>query len=252
MKNVLVIGLGEIGSALCRVIEESGKYRLFKKDMENLEIKEEIDIMHICIPYIKNFVEVVVDYAKKYNPKLVIINSTVGPNTTGEIYKKTKKNIVHSPVRGKHPKIKEGLLLFIKFIGPINKKAGDAAKEHFESLGMKTEVMKSPIETELGKLFCTTYYGLCIAFHQEMERICKKFNADFEQAVTRVNETYNDGCKMSNPTVVRPVLYPGFIGGHCVMPNIGILKKYIKSDFLDTIEKSNELKRKELEKNENS
>src|SRR3989344_8914510 len=248
MKNVLVIGLGEVGNALCQVIEDSGNYKLFKKDIEDIRIREEIDIMHVCIPYMDDFVKVAANYIKEYNPKLVVINSTVRPGTTKSIYKRTKKNIVHSPVRGKHPKIKEGLLLFIKFIGPINKKSGDAAKEHFESLGMKTEVMKSPIETELGKLFCTTYYGLCIAFHQEMERICKKFNADFEQAVTRVNETYNDGCKISNPTVVRPVLYPGFIGGHCVMPNIGILKKYIKSDFLDTIEKSNELKKKQSDK----
>ena len=140
------------------------------------------------------------------------------------------------------------MLLFVKFIGPADKKSGEDAKKHFESMGIKTEIMKSPMETELGKLFGTTYYGLCIAYHQEMERICKKFNADFKQAVTRFNETYNDGCKTANPNVVRPVLYPGFIGGHCVMPNIGILKKDVKSDFLDAIEKSNELKKKESDK----
>ena len=248
MKNILVIGLGEIGSALCQLIEESGKHKLFKKDVEEIEIKDKIGIVHICIPYIDNFADIVANYDKKYNPGLIIINSTVRQGTTEGIYKRTKKSIVHSPVRGKHPKIKEGLLLFVKFIGPINKEAGEAAKEHFQSLGIKTEVMKSPVETELGKLFDTTYYGLCIAYHQEMERICKKFNADFKQTVTRFNETYNDGCKLINPNVVRPVLYPGFIGGHCVMPNIAILKKNIKSDFLDAIEKSNELKRKELEK----
>lgn len=251
MKNILVIGLGEIGSALCQLIEESGKYKLFKKDIEEIEIKEEIDVMHVCIPYTNNFVNIVVNYIKKYNPKLTIINSTIRLGTTKEIYNKTMKRIVHSPVRGKHPKLREGLLLFVKFIGPANKEAGEDAKEHFQSLGIKTEVMKSAIETELGKLFDTTYYGLCIAYHQEMERICKKFNADFEQIVTRFNETYNDGCKISNPNVVRPVLYPGFIGGHCVMPNIGILKKDVKSYFLKAIEKSNELKRKEG-KNENS
>ena len=248
MKNVLVIGLGEIGNALCQVIEEAGKYNLFKKDIGDVEIAENIDIMHICIPYIDNFVGIVVDYIKKFNPNMVIINSTVRADTTNEIYKKTKKSIVHSPVRGKHPKIKEGLLLFVKFIGPINNEAGKAAKEHFESLGIKAEILKSPMETELGKLFSTTYYGLCIAYHQEMERICKKFNADFEQAVTRFNETYNKGCTVVNPNVVRPVLYPGFIGGHCVMPNIALLKKDVKSDFLDAVEKSNELKRKETEK----
>ena len=252
MKNILVIGLGEIGSALCQVIEDFKKYKLFKKDMEELDIKDKMDIMHICIPYMDNFVDVVINYVEKYNPSLVIINSTVRPGTTNEIYEKTKKNVAHSPVRGKHPGIKEGLMLFVKFIGPVSREAGDAAKEHFNSLGIKTEVMNSPIETELGKLFSTTYYGLCIAYHQEMERICKKFNADFEQSVTRFNKTYNEGCKVINPNVVRPVLYPSFIGGHCVMPNIGLLKKDVKSDFLDAIEKSNELKKKESEKNESS
>lgn len=248
MKNVLVIGLGEVGNALCQVIEDSGKYKLFKRDMEDIKINEEIDIMHICIPYMGTFVDIAADYIKKYNPKIVVINSTVRPGTTKEIHDKTKKSMAHSPVRGKHPGLKEGLLLFVKFIGPVDKKSGEVAKEHFESLGIKAEVMKSPMETELGKLFDTTYYGLCIAYHQEMERICKKFNADFKQAATRFNETYNDGCKIANPNVVRPVLYPGFIGGHCVMPNIAILKRDVKSDFLDAIEKSNELKKKESDK----
>ena len=248
MKNALVIGLGEVGNALCQVIEDSGEYKLFKRDVEDIKIDEEIDIMHICIPYMDNFAGIAANYIKKYNPKLVVINSTVRPGTTKAIYDKTKKSIVHSPVRGKHPEIKEGLLLFVKFIGPADKKSGEDAKKHFESLGIKSEIMNSPVETELGKLFGTTYYGLCIAYHQEMERICKKFNADFKQAVTRFNETYNDGCKITNPNVVRPVLYPGFIGGHCVMPNIGILKKDVKSDFLDAIEKSNELKKKGSDK----
>jgi UDP-N-acetyl-D-mannosaminuronate dehydrogenase len=245
MKNVLVIGLGEIGNSLCSVIEESGKYKLFKKDVEEIEIKEEIDVMHVCIPFFDNFTEVVVNYIEKYNPKLVIINSTVRPGTTKEIYDKCKKNIVHSPVRGKHPNLKEGILDFVKFIGPANEEAGKAAKEHLESLGIKTEITKTAVETELGKLFSTTYYGLCIAYHQEMERICKRFNADFENTVTRFNETYNEINKSANPNVVRPVLFPGFIGGHCVMPNIVLLKKDVKSDFLDFIEKSNEKKKNE-------
>lgn len=248
MKNVLVVGLGETGSALYQVIEDSGKYKLYKKGIEELEIKDKIDIMHICVPYLDNFVDVVVDYIKKYDPELTIINSTVRPGTTQQIFEKTEKSIVHSPVRGKHPNMKEGILLFVKFIGPADAKSGEAAKDHFESLGIKTEVMNSPLETELGKLFSTTYYGLCIGWHQEMERICKKFNADFEKTVTRFNETYNEGCKVSNPNVVRPVLYPGFIGGHCVIPNIETLKKDMKSDFLDGIVKSNELKKKEIEK----
>jgi hypothetical protein len=36
--------------------------------------------------------------------------------------------------------------------------------------------------------------------------------------------------------------FPGVIGGHCVMPNIEILRKFTKSDLLDAIRASNELK----------
>lgn len=248
MKNVLVIGLGEIGTSLCKVIEDSKNFKLFKKGREDLKMDVKIDVMHICIPFTDNFVETVVNYINKFNPNLVVINSTVRLNTTDEIYKKTKKNIVHSPVRGKHPNLQEGIMLFIKFIGPVNKESGELAREHFESMNIKTEILNSPLETELGKLFSTTYYGLCIAYHQEIERICKKFDTDFEQTVTRFNETYNDGCRKINPNVVRPVLYPGIIGGHCVMPNIEILKEDLKSDFLDAIEKSNDLKKNESEK----
>ena len=249
MKNVLVIGYkGEIGSSLVKVIFNSNKYNVFKKDIEDIEIKDKIDIMHVCIPYFDNFIDIVADYAGKYKPELVIINSTLRPGMTQKIYEKIKCKIVHSPVRGKHPHIDEGLLKAVKFIGPIDKESGDMAKEHFESLGIKTEVLRSPIETELGKLFSTTYYALCISYHQEMERICKKFNADFNQTVTRFNETYNDLCREINPKVVRPVLSPGFIGGHCLMPNIKLRKKDIKSDFLDVIEDSNEKKKKDLEK----
>lgn len=249
MKNVLIVGYkGEIGSALYEVIEDSKKFNIFKKDLEKIEIKEKIDIIHICIPYLDNFVDIIVDYIDSYEPKLVIINSTVGPGTINKIYEKRKCKIVHSPVRGRHPKIKGGLLKAVKFIGPVDKESGGMAKEHFELLGIKCEVLNSPVETELGKLFSTTYYALCIAYHQELERICKKFNADFKQTVTRFNETYNDICREINPKVVRPVLFPGVIGGHCLMPNIEILERYMKSDFFDVIEKSNEKKKQDLEK----
>jgi hypothetical protein len=55
-------------------------------------------------------------------------------------------------------------------------------------------------------------------------------------------------CKKINPKVPRPVLFPGPIGGHCLMPNIKLLKKDIKSDFFDAIEKSDEKKKQDLEK----
>ena len=41
-------------------------------------------------------------------------------------------------------------------------------------------------------------------------------------------------------------VFPGHIGGHCVMPNIAILRNRFASAFLDAIVKSNESKEQEL------
>lgn len=236
MITILVVGYkGEIGSALFDIIKHSKKYNVFGIDVGD-NIKGIIDIMHICIPYSDSFKNIVKDYIDQYHPKLTIINSTVRVGTTKAL---SYYNVVHSPVRGKHPDIKDGLLKAVKFIGSDNAKLGNLAKEHFQKLGINTEII-SPIESELGKLFSTTYYALCIAYHQEMKRICDNFGADFDKTVTRFNETYNELCKETNPKVVRPVLFAGVIGGHCLMPNISLLKEDIESDFLNIIEKSNE------------
>jgi UDP-N-acetyl-D-mannosaminuronate dehydrogenase len=114
------------------------------------------------------------------------------------------------------------------------------AKEHLESLGIKTKVFMPSITTEIGKLFSTTYYGLCIAWHGEMKKICDQEGIDFEKAVTDFNKTYNEGYKeLGRGNVVRPVLYPpqGGIGGHCIGENTETLNKYYKSLVFDLIKK---------------
>jgi UDP-N-acetyl-D-mannosaminuronate dehydrogenase len=109
-----------------------------------------------------------------------------------------------------------------------------------EKLGLKTKVFYPSVTTELGKLLDTSYYGLCIAWHGEMKKISDKLGVNFEEVVTAFNKTYNEGYKkLGKSNVVRPVLYPpqktGGIGGHCVIPNAELLKKYFKSKALDLI-----------------
>jgi len=57
---------------------------------------------------------------------------------------------------------------YTKFVGAIDLVAGRHAAEHFESIGLKTRVLSSPEATELAKLTETTYFGLMIAWAQEM------------------------------------------------------------------------------------
>ena len=228
-KNIGILGYGEVGKAIAKLYKNPKI-----KDLKRDDGLENIEVLNVCIPYNNNFIKIVKKEIKRIKPKLTIIHSTVAPNTT----KKIGKMVVHSPVRGIHPNLYKGVKTFVKYIGADNKKAGQMAKKHLESLGIKTKVFQPSITTEIGKLFSTTYYGLCIAWHGEMKEICDKEGIDFEKAVRDFNETYNQGyAKLGKKNVIRPVLFPPDkgIGGHCVVSNTEILKKYYKSQAFDLI-----------------
>lgn len=238
-KNIVgILGYGEVGQAIAQFYKNPKI-----KDLNRDDDLRGVDILHICIPWSKKFVEIVTKEIKKIKPKLTIIHSTIAPGTTQKIIANLSQDlqqIVHSPVRGIHPKLYRGIKTFIKYIGAESKKAGKMAKKHLESLGIKTKVFYPSITTEIGKLLDTTYYGICIAWHGEMKKLCDKYKINFEEAVTDFNKTYNEGyVKLGKKNVVRPVLYPpektGGISGHCVCQNAEILKKYFKSQALDLL-----------------
>jgi len=236
--KVGILGYGEVGQAVAKFYGSAGSPQAKIKDLKRDDGLEGVEILNVCIPWSNNFVKVMSEEIKKIKPKLTIIHSTTAPGTTKKIAGTTKALVVHSPIRGMHPNLYPGIKTFVKYIGTDSKIAGEMAKRHLESLGIKTKVFQPSITTEIGKLFSTSYYGLCIAWHGEMKKICDKAGIDFEKAVTDFNKTYNEGYKkLGKPNVVRPVLYPpkGGIGGHCLIENTEILKKYYKSEALDLI-----------------
>ncbi len=232
LKNKIgILGYGEVGQAISKFYKNPKI-----KDLKRNDGLEGVEILHICIPWSNNFVEIVKKEIKEIKPRLTIIHSTVAPGTTKTI----GGMIVHSPVRGVHPYLFGGIKTFVKYIGADNKKAGQLAKKHLESLGIKTKVFYPSITTEIGKLLDTTYYGLCIAWHGEMKKLCDRYGINFENAVTDFNKTYNEGYKkLGKKNVVRPLLYPPQktkgITGHCVCENAEILKKYFKSRAIDLV-----------------
>lgn len=243
--SVGILGVGEVGSSILPLV--SAKHNALIRDIDKDTIGEsKLDVLHVAIPYSDKFEKIVISNIKRNDPDLTIIESTLPMGIAENIYKAIKKPLVHSPVRGFHTTMVKDLKKFVKFIGPADKISGKKAKDYYRSIGVNAQILNSTRETEMGKLLDTTYYAVCIAWHQEMERFCRKFNVDFDQAVTMFNKTYNEGYKKTKPHVIRPVLTPGFIGGHCLMPNIKLLKKNFKSDFLKVIEQSNLKKQKEI------
>jgi UDP-N-acetyl-D-mannosaminuronate dehydrogenase len=232
-RKIGILGFGEVGKAIAKFYKNP---RI--KDLKRDDDLRGVEILNICIPWNNNFIKIVSREIKKIRPELTIIHSTVAPGVTKKIGDLTKSLVVHSPIRGMHPNLYPGIKIFVKYIGADNKKAGELAKRHLENLGIKTKVFYPSKTTELGKLFDTSYYGLCIAWHGEMKQICEKEGIKFEEAVTDFNQTYNKGYKKLRMShVIRPVLYPPQKGitGHCIVPNAEILKKYQKSKAVNLI-----------------
>ena len=188
----------------------------------------------MCYPFqIRDFVGETARYIERFQPKITVINSTVSVGTTRLIAERTGTTVVNSPVRGKHARMLEELSRYTKFIGALDPAAGEQTAQHFQSAGLKTKVLSSPEASELAKLTETTYFGLMIAWAQEIERYCDKTGANYEEIIS-----FYDEIKFF-PTVKY---FPGIIGGHCVMPNIEILRKFTESKLLEAIEISNQNK----------
>lgn len=231
--SVLVVGLGEVGKPLFQLV--SRHHHAVGVDIATLagEVRD-VAVLHICYPFqIGDFIGESARYIERFNPKLTIVNSTVAVGTTRRIAERTGAAVVNSPVRGKHARMLDELGHYTKFIGALDPEAAHQAAQHFQSIGLSTKLLSTPEATELAKLCETTYFGLLIAWAQEIERYCDQTGTDYEEVVSFHDEI----------SFLPPVRYfPGVIGGHCVMPNIAILRKFTGSDLLEAIHTSNQMK----------
>lgn len=230
--KVVVAGLGEVGRPLFDLV--SRHYETIGVDVAPVERVERAGILHVCYPFqIKDFIGETARYIELFKPALTIVNSTVAIGTTRAIAERTGTAVVNSPVRGKHARMLEEIQAYTKFVGAIDAEAAGKAAAHFESVGLKTKILSSPEATELAKLTETTYFGVMIAWAQEVERYCDQSGQSYDEVVSFYDEI----------KFFPPVKYvPGVIGGHCVMPNIKILSQYSHSALLDVVQSSNRMK----------
>jgi UDP-N-acetyl-D-mannosaminuronate dehydrogenase len=231
--KVAVVGLGEVGKPLFELI--STYHDAIGVDISPPpEPIEKVEVLHVCYPFqIRDFIGETVRYIELFKPKVTIVNSTVAVGTTRSIAERSGAAVVNSPVRGKHARMLEELSKYTKFIGATDAVSGRLAAEHFEALGLKTKTLSSPEATELAKLTETTYFGLLIAWAQEIERYCDQSDTAYEEVISFYDEV----------KFFPPVKYfPGVIGGHCVMPNIEILRRFDQPVLLEAIQTSNRMK----------
>ena len=221
----VIIGAGEVGRAVFEVL--SAKHKCALEDWHYKTATPDVDCLHICFPWYEdegadNFIGQVKEYKDDiYSGPPVVIHSTVPVGTTAQI-----PNAVHSPIRGVHPNLAEGVRTFWKyFAGPRDNAA--AAIDIFQDCGVDCVFASEDSRTtEAAKLWSTTQYGVSIMVQKAMHAYCEKHGLNFSTIYADFNCTYNSGYEaLDMAHVQRPVLqnYPGPIGGHCVIPNAKLL-----------------------------
>jgi len=241
MTKDIVIGLGEIGNPILKLISKNYNavgYDIDKKLMDKKKFEkiknEKIIFLHICTPFNSKFEKNIIQFSKKFSPKGIVIHSTIKPKTTEKLQKKLNIPIIYSATRGVHKRMLKDLKKYSKFYSiydwaPNSKWAQKTFVSLMKKVGVKTKKVSSPLTLELAKIVCdTSYYGWLINYAQISNMIASKYKVDYEEMWSFSDEIHKF---LGN----RPKLFPGHIGGHCVIPNLDL----IDENSLHTIKKIN-------------
>jgi len=236
----IILGMGEVGETLFHLLEERNIDSIgididsskSKNYFENQKIFNP-EYLHVCLSgELPDFVDITLNWISKIEGlKVVIVHSTVKPGTTKKIQEKTKALILFSPVRGVHRRFLDDIKKYTKFISSDEKNIDPKIKLDLEKRFEKMDWMSTTKTAELAKILVdTTYYGWLINYAQITKMICEKEGIDFDEMWKFADEIHKN---LGN----RPKMYPGIIGGHCVIPNLNL----IDYNELDMIKKINEI-----------
>ncbi|HSD05094.1 MAG TPA: GDP-mannose dehydrogenase [Nitrosopumilaceae archaeon] len=241
MRKDLVAGLGEIGAPMLKLISKKFTavgYDINPKLMNKKQFDKHTDLdtcfLHICIPFTKKFIPNVLSLYRKFKPEGIVIHSTISPGTTHLIQSKLPAPIIYSATRGVHKRMLYDLKRYTKFyaIEPSAPRANWASSEYsklMKKCGVKTKKMSNPLTLELAKIVCdTSYYGWLINYAQLSNMIAIKNKVNYDEMWSFADEIHK---YLGN----RPKMFPGFIGGHCVIPNLDL----INDETLDLIKEIN-------------
>ncbi|MCV0399555.1 MAG: GDP-mannose dehydrogenase [Nitrosarchaeum sp.] len=227
-KNV-VAGLGEIGNPIYRLLSKHLLCVGYDIDESLVDIKKlqkyadvPTSFLHICTPFNEKFDANIISLCERFAPKVIVIHSTVSPNTTSLLQKKLPIPVIYSATRGVHKRMLSDLKKYTKFYAieksaPNQKWAATQYAKILKQCNIKSKKMSSPLTLELAKIIVdTTYYGWLINYAQLSNMIAKKHGVDYDEMWQFSDEIHKF---LGN----RPKMFPGFIGGHCVIPNLSLI-----------------------------
>ena len=250
MKKDIVVVLGEIGSPILKLLSKKQAtigYDLDKRLVNETKFKKlqdtQTSFLHIAIPVTSKFDSNLLQLYKKFKPECIVIHSTIGPGTTERIQKKLDVPVIYSATRGIHKRMFKDIKRYTKFFAisknaPKKQWAVKTYSRKMKNCGIKTRQMTKPETLELAKIICdTSYLGWLVNYAQLSNIIATKHGVDYDEMWSFSDEIHKF---LGN----RPKMFPGFIGGHCVIPNIDLLH----NQTLDLIKKLNNSYDKKIKK----
>jgi UDP-N-acetyl-D-mannosaminuronate dehydrogenase len=233
MTKVAVAGMGEIGAPIASILGDH--YDLIEIDVDRQWSPVPVVALHVCYPFqvIPDFESVTRAYIDQLSPRLTIVHSTVRPGTCERLHTEDHP-VAYSPVRGKHARMREDLLHYQKFVASPSARCRDEVTEHLAVAGLHVRAYPETTGLELAKVLETSYFGILIAWAQEMSRFAGSLGCSFDDLWDFFEEV---------PYLPSTRFFPGLIGGHCVLPNIQILDDVRMSVMLDAVQRSNEIHR---------
>lgn len=233
----IILGMGEVGETLFDLLVDR-KFDCIGIDLDDSkcknytenEIIENPQYLHVCLPgELEKFTDIVIEWINKIkNIQVVVIHSTVKPGTTKTIQERLSIPILFSPVRGVHRRFLDDIKKYTKFISFDGTEINSKIKKDLENRFEKVDWMSTTKTAELAKILVdTTYYGWLINYAQITKMICEKENVDFDEMWKFADEIHEN---LGN----RPKMFPGIIGGHCVIPNLNLVE-YENLDIIKTV-----------------
>lgn len=219
----LVLGMGEVGATIFNLMEKRG-YRCIGLDADPSRSRNHAgdaapnpDILHVCIPgSLESFRDIILERIRVYNPRAVLVHSTVRPGTAAFLQGCVDTPVVSAPARGVHRRFLHDMERYTKFLACDVDMAPDV-KHGIEKRFVKVAWMSSTKTAELAKILTdTTYYGWLINYAQITSMICQKEGVDYDEMWIFADEVHR---YLGN----RPKMFPGVIGGHCVIPNLSLI-----------------------------
>jgi UDP-N-acetyl-D-mannosaminuronate dehydrogenase len=228
-KKNMIAGLGEIGMPIMNLISKTSLaigYDVNQKLVDKIKFqkyeKNKTSFLHICIPFTEKFIEQILSLVTKFNPEIIVIHSTISPGTTSRLQSNLTIPVIYSATRGIHRRMIHDLRRYTKFYAieknlPKAKWASSSYAKLMKRCGIKTKQMSKPITLELAKIIVdTSYYGWLINYAQLSNMIAIENNVNYDEMWSFADEIHK---YLGN----RPKMYPGFIGGHCVIPNLNLV-----------------------------